>query len=144
MIFCPVSRKEHMRAELKPNPGLLDFLALLKEEGIRMSAVTNADPENARFMLKVIGAADYMSGITFGEDVEHTKPAPDPYCSGLKKLDLPPEEIVVFEDSPSGVESGTRAECFVVGVLTTHTAEDLKAAGAKVCIDDYTALLQDA
>ena len=131
-------------AELKPNPGLVDFLQLLSEKGVKMWAVTNADPENARFMLRVIGAADHMAGITFGEDLENTKPAPDPYTAGLKNLELEPEEVVVFEDSPSGVKAGARAGCKVVGVLTTHKAADLKEAGAQACIDDYTALLQAA
>ena len=41
-----------------------------------------------------------------------------------------PEECVVVEDAPTGVGAGMAAGCRVMGVLGTHRAEELRAAGA--------------
>ena len=37
---------------LEPVPGLMDFLAWIKERGLKKVAVTNAPKENARVMLE--------------------------------------------------------------------------------------------
>jgi sugar-phosphatase len=43
-------------------------------------------------------------------------------------LGLIPEECVVVEDAPSGVGAGIGAGCRVLGVLGTHSVEELKEA----------------
>lgn len=45
---------------------------------------------------------------------------------------------MVFEDSPAGVESAKRAGMKVVGIMTTHTAEELKKA--EILVHDFTEL----
>lgn len=60
--------------------------------------------------------------------VERGKPDPEPYRRGAELLGLPPAECLVIEDAPSGVGAGLAAGCRVLGVLGTHSAEDLKAA----------------
>jgi sugar-phosphatase len=43
-------------------------------------------------------------------------------------LGFRPEECVVVEDAPSGVGAGRAAGCRVLGVLGTHSAEELREA----------------
>jgi mannitol-1-/sugar-/sorbitol-6-phosphatase len=62
------------------------------------------------------------------DDVERGKPDPEPYRRGAELLGLRPEECVVVEDAPSGVGSGKAAGCRVLGVLGTHSAEELHEA----------------
>jgi beta-phosphoglucomutase-like phosphatase (HAD superfamily) len=50
-------------------------------------------------------------------------------------LNYPPAQCIVFEDSHSGVAAGRAAGSPVVGVATTHTAEEL---GTKVVIKDFS------
>jgi sugar-phosphatase len=63
-----------------------------------------------------------------GDMVERGKPDPEPYRRGAELLGLRPEECVVVEDAPSGVGAGLAAGCRVLGVLGTHTAEQLHDA----------------
>ena len=63
-----------------------------------------------------------------GDMVERGKPDPEPYRRGAELLGLSPAECVVVEDAPSGVGAGIAAGSRVLGVLTTHPAEDLKQA----------------
>ncbi len=67
-----------------------------------------------------------------GDDVTKGKPEPDCYRMGAKKLGVPIERCVVFEDVPAGVESGRRAGAKVVGVLSRFSREALPGADAYV------------
>jgi sugar-phosphatase len=60
--------------------------------------------------------------------VERGKPDPEPYRRGAELLGLTPRECVVVEDAPSGVGAGIAAGCRVLGVLGTHSAEELREA----------------
>lgn len=51
-------------------------------------------------------------------DVKHGKPHPEPYLMGMAKAGCKPEECIVVENAPLGIESGKAAECFVVGITT--------------------------
>jgi sugar-phosphatase len=60
--------------------------------------------------------------------VERGKPDPEPYRCGAELLGLRPDECVVVEDAPSGVGAGVAAGSRVLGVLGTHSAEELHGA----------------
>jgi mannitol-1-/sugar-/sorbitol-6-phosphatase len=66
--------------------------------------------------------------VISGDMVERGKPDPEPYRRGAELLGFLPEECVVVEDAPSGVGAGKAAGCRVLGVLGTHSAEELRAA----------------
>ena len=63
-----------------------------------------------------------------GDMVERGKPDPEPYRRGAELLGLRPDECVVVEDAPSGVGAGVAAGSRVLGVLGTHSAEELHGA----------------
>jgi beta-phosphoglucomutase-like phosphatase (HAD superfamily) len=50
------------------------------------------------------------------DDVKKSKPDPAPYLLAAKLLDVENKFCVVFEDSPTGVESGLRSGSQVVGI----------------------------
>ena len=77
--------------------------------------------------LKVAGLP-IPSRIISGDDVVNGKPDPEPYRRGAALLGVRPEECVVVEDAPSGVGAGVAAGCRVLGVLGTHSAEELREA----------------
>jgi len=53
-------------------------------------------------------------------------------------LGFAPGECVVVEDAPSGVGAGRAAGSRVLGVLGTHKAEELYAAGADWVVGSLT------
>jgi sugar-phosphatase len=57
------------------------------------------------------------------------KPHPEPYLTGAKLIHAAPEDCIVVEDAPSGVRAGKAAGCRVLGVLGTHSADELRTAG---------------
>lgn len=64
------------------------------------------------------------------ESVQNGKPDPACYVMGREKLGLkdPSKEILVLEDSPAGIKAGKAAGCKVVGLVTSHTLEQVIAA----------------
>src|SRR5205823_5967059 len=55
-------------------------------------------------------------------------------------IGVPPRACLVFEDSVVGVQAARRAGMQVIGVVTAHTEEELRAAGAARVIDDFEGL----
>ncbi|GAV99007.1 HAD-like protein [Lentinula edodes] len=80
---------------------------------------TSATREYALAALANAGI-DVPDAFVAAEDVKVGKPAPDPYLLGAEKCGVKPENCVVFEDAPAGIQSGKRAGCKTIGFLTTH------------------------
>jgi len=112
-------------ADLTVLPGVRALLAGLPPE--RWAIVTSATRRLMLGRLKVAGLP-IPSRIISGDDVVNGKPDPEPYRRGAALLGVRPEECVVVEDAPSGVGAGKAAGCRVLGVLGTHSAEELREA----------------
>lgn len=112
-------------ADLKVLPGVKALLEGLPPE--RWAIVTSA---TKRLMLGRLAVAGLPvpSRIISGDMVERGKPDPEPYRRGAALLGARPEECIVVEDAPSGVGAGVAAGCRVLGVLGTHSREELHAA----------------
>ena len=111
--------------DLKVLPGVKAMLSMLPPE--RWAIVTSC---TKRLMLGRLAAAGLPvpTRIISGDMVERGKPDPEPYRRGAELLGLAPRSCVVVEDAPSGVGAGVAAGCRVLGVLGTHSAEELMAA----------------
>ncbi|CEP19221.1 hypothetical protein [Parasitella parasitica] len=70
-----------------------------------------------------------------GDMLTHGKPHPEGYLKAAEILDKKPSECLVFEDAPSGVQAAIAAGMQCIACTTTHTVEQLKAAGATVIVD---------
>ena len=114
-------------------PGAADILS----GRFPVAIVTSATMELATARLRAAGLTPPPAMITV-EDISHGKPHPEPYLRGAALLGFDPADCVVLEDAPAGVASGKAAGCTVVGLLTTHAAEDL--AAADVLIRDLSKL----
>jgi HAD superfamily hydrolase (TIGR01509 family) len=83
------------------------------------------------------GWYDYFRLVLGGESVTHAKPDPAIYLAAQEYFALPAAEILVFEDSPVGVQAACRAGMPVVGIETNHSAGDLMAHGAVATLRDF-------
>jgi len=78
--------------------------------------------------LKVLGLPT-PEHLVVAEDVENGKPDPSCYLKAKKKLGLGEgAEVLVLEDSPAGIQAGKAAGCKVLGVVTSHTVEQVLGA----------------
>jgi len=85
---------------------------------------------------------ELFAAVVTADDVVHGKPAPDGYLLALSRFgELPPDEVVAFEDTEAGVASAKAAGLRCVAVLGTLPAWRL--AGADEIVERIdTALLE--
>jgi sugar-phosphatase len=127
-------------ADLVVLPGVKALLESLPAE--RWAIVTSATRRLLLGRLKAAGLP-IPERIISADMVERGKPDPEPYRRGAELLGLRPEDCLVVEDAPSGVGAGLAAGSRVLGVVGTHTAEELDGAqwivgsleGVKVTVD---------
>ncbi|NEP86073.1 MAG: HAD family phosphatase [Okeania sp. SIO2C2] len=127
-----------MATNLEPMPGLLEFIEWVKKQKLQKAVVTNAPPENAEFMLDVLQLTETFPLVILGGVMTVAKPDPAPYKLCLEKLEISPEEAIVFEDSRSGIKSAVGAGIYIVGVASTHEPESLLEVGASIVINDFS------
>ena len=59
--------------------------------------------------LEVIGFKDFFPVIVTSEQVNRGKPFPDIFLEAAKRMGVPPNECLVLEDSPAGIEAAMAA-----------------------------------
>jgi hypothetical protein len=115
------------RPILKLIEGLAEFLAASKNKNISMGIGSAAIPFNINFVLDGLDLRHYFDSIVSADDVLESKPDPETYLKGAAELGVLPEECIVFEDAPKGVEAAQRAGMRAVVLTTMHEAHEFAA-----------------
>lgn len=70
------------------------------------------------------------------------KPDPTCYLLGRERLGLggADKQVLVLEDSPAGIRAGKAAGCKVMGLVTSHTAEQVLSAEPDWVVKDLTSV----
>ena len=121
-----------------PIAGFVDFISDLKKNNVKTGVATSAPRANLDLIFTKVPARDQMGSILASENVKKHKPDPEVYLSSAVNLGVSPEQCLVFEDSFSGVSAAINAGMRVVGVLTSHTKEELPPCD--LYINDYKEL----
>ncbi len=108
-----------------PIAALPRFLDELKTAGYRIGVATSAPRANLDFIIDRLSIHTYMDIALSSEDVTAHKPDPAIYLKSANLLHVQPGNCVIFEDSYSGVSAARQAGATVIGVLTSHTADQL-------------------
>lgn len=98
-------------------PGAAAFLNALPPQ--RWAIVTSSPRRLAIRRLEATGLPIPPLMIT-GEDVTNGKPAPDCFLLAADRLGLKPQECLVFEDAPAGIQAAEAAGTKVVVITATH------------------------
>ena len=121
--------------------GVIETLDRLHKAGVTLLIASN----NIRSVLNRLTArlniAEYFDGIVCADDVVNAKPAPDIALLAIERYNIKAEEALVVGDSTFDMDMGRGANCHLCGVtFGSHTAEMLRATGAKYIIDHFSEL----
>ncbi len=104
--------------------GAAELLRRLPEN--RWAVVTSGTRGPATARLQFVGLPVPGFFVT-ADDVSRGKPDPEPYLRGARLLGVRPEECLVIEDAPLGIQSAHAAGMKVIGLATTFPAKELEA-----------------
>lgn len=95
-------------------PGVVDFLDELVSLGIKIAL--GSASKNAPAILKQVGLTHYFESIIDGTKVVNGKPHPEGFLLAASELKVDPQNCIVFEDAPKGVDAALSAEMYAVGI----------------------------
>ncbi len=96
-----------LRGELQPMPGIVEALGRLK---VRRCVASSSSPERIRLSLSLTGLLEMLDPHLYSASlVTRGKPAPDLFLHAAKGMGVRPEDCVVVEDSPAGIDAARRA-----------------------------------
>ena len=131
--------------ELPVLPGFWELSREARRRGLKQAVVSSSMRPQVEVPLRRLlehhpecrDPHQYFDAIVTGDDVQHTKPAPDIYLLALERLGLPAQEAVAFEDTPAGVTSAASAGITVYAVPNQYTRE-LEFPGARGVLSSLT------
>jgi beta-phosphoglucomutase len=105
-------------------PRAFDVIAELRTRGYLTALVTATALRNMQNTLNEEQRSHFDFIIT-GDEVPRAKPFPDPYLIAAGHLGVAPEECVVVENAPLGIESAKNANMFCIAIETTLSKDYL-------------------
>ena len=119
-------------------PGTRACVARVRER-FQIAIASGAQHADIVAILRSGGLAGAFPVIVGIDDVEHGKPAPDPYEKAVALLGVPPREAVAIEDSRWGIASAREAGLRTIGVTTNYAANALGGPDAVIgSLDELT------
>jgi len=110
---------------VKPIDGVRELIAELDCLKAIVSGAARQEVED--IICKTFDREKFDVVIT-GDDLEEGKPNPDPFETALERMNLKPQEALVVENAPLGVQAANKAgiECIVTLNNSTLTISDFK------------------
>lgn len=143
MEYWSVEKEKRYQEAYRPHmqliSGLEDLLKKAYSKNIPMGIGSAAIPFNIDFILDRLDIRKYFSAIVSADDVEISKPHPETFLKAAELLKTAPEDCLVFEDAPKGVEAAANANIPCVVLTTMHSRSEF-ARGPNIAafIRDYT------
>lgn len=97
------------RTQVPLKPGALEFLRYCKDQGIATGIATSNGRPIVDAVIEALQIGEYFQEVATACEVEKGKPEPDIYLEVARRLQVAPEDCLVFEDVPAGILAGKRA-----------------------------------
>jgi len=108
--------RRYVHSDTRPSFDKHLMLKRLKNSGIKLAVCSNSIRESVEVMLKNAMLLEYFDLLLSNQDVTQNKPHPEIYLTAMEKLSVRPEETIIVEDAPHGIESARASGAHVVVV----------------------------
>jgi phosphoglycolate phosphatase len=124
-----------MLDDVEAMPGAEDVLRNLRADGITCAVLTNKLGSSSRLVCDHLGFTPLLAAVIGARDTPWLKPDPRLTAQVLAGLKADAATTALVGDSPYDLETAQAGGLAFVAVTTgTHTAEELRAAGATVVV----------
>ena len=129
--------------EIPLKKGVKEFIDLCKGRGMLLGIATSNSAELLGYWLEAHELTKTFDVIITGSDGLKGKPAPDMYLEAAKRMEIMPQECLVFEDIIPGILAGKRAGMKVCAIDDLYSQDVLseKKREADYFIENFEELL---
>lgn len=119
-------------------PGVPRALDAMRRRGVTLCVASGTEKALVDAALAHFGLLDRFA-FTLSCATPRGKEEPEVYLRAAARLGASPEQIMVFEDSPTAVQTARRAGFYTVGVLDSYTRPQWPQvrAGANAVLEDW-------
>lgn len=120
-IFKQMSKREK---EECTTPGLFEFLYFLIKEKKKLAVVSASEDIIVTETLITFGISSLIKIQMGRNQTLLTKPNPEPYLEGMRRLNTKAEETLIFEDSPTGLLSAHASGAQLIRITEFSHSKD--------------------
>ncbi len=136
-VFARV--KKNIEENLEMKSGVVEILTYLKENNFSIAIASSSDTESIRKNILRTGIDKFFDAIIGGDQVTKGKPAPDIFLLAAKKINVPPSDCYIFEDSMNGIRAAYAANSAPIMVIDMiEPTPDIK----KLCTGIFNNMLE--
>lgn len=137
--------REVALTQLQAVPGAIDMLHRAAARGLAQAVCTAAPPGNIAVAYQRFDLQRHVATTVSPDQGFRGKPHPDLFLEAARRLGVPPEACLVFEDAPLGIEAARRAGMRAVALTTTLPAAHFGGHPPPLAVaPDFTGLDLDA
>ena len=111
-----------IRKTIKRDERLIGILKQLKDDGFKVYVASNAIRETVKLLLYYTGLIEYVDFYISNEDVKNSKPNSEIYLKCIIDAGVNPDETLIVEDSPRGIEAAQNTKSHL---LVVENPEDI-------------------
>jgi len=111
-------------------PDIPATLRALKDRGLQIACASSSSMPYLKQVMDQCRIGRYFDLLVTGHDFKESKPAPDIYLHCARAFSLRPEECLVIEDSPYGIQAARAAGMEVLARRDTQFSMDQTRATA--------------
>jgi len=115
----------HYSNTIKLKEGVIEYLNYLRSNNIKIALATSNSVPLLEATLKNNNIYDFFDAVSTTEEVKKSKSYPDIYILSAEKLNLNPEECLVFEDIVQAVK-GAKSAGMTVYAIYDEASKDQK------------------
>lgn len=122
--------------QVPARPGAARLLDELAGAGVTLTVATTGSGTWVQPLLERLFGLERFRCVLTASEVPRRKPDPDVYRETLRRLDLPPGEVVVVEDSDNGLAAARAAGLACLVVVNDYTRAQ-SFPGAALIVDGF-------
>lgn len=118
-IICKLKQiytNEEIYRECRPVFEKEYMISRLRREGYRLAVCSNSIRESVELMIRKSALYEHFDFLLSNEDISQPKPSPEIYIQAIRLMRCRPEEVVIVEDAPYGIEAAQRSGAHVCQV----------------------------
>ncbi len=104
--------------------GVCEYMHKLHNDGVKIAVATSGFKELCFAALKRTGVFDLVDSFTFSSETGKGKTSPDVYLLAAKRICVPPQDCMVFEDILPGIISAKSAGFMTTAIADTTNTHD--------------------